>query len=177
MAGVWISLRNFSPPSAPEPGKWQGIFGAIWPVRRREGLHHVTAHAGAGVGFVPAAIGKRTRVARLFLWPGGVPRSRVLRGSPPGSDRLVGELGPLGQLVDPRSPRVSGSGRSPCGRGGRRRIPSAPGGLHVLHDPVAAGPSRAGRAESFDGIKVDNPWPARRRLTVPDQSADVCADA
>ena len=36
-------------------------------------------------------------------------------------------------------------------------------------------PSRSCRV--LDGIKVDNPWPARRRLTVPDQSADVCADA
>jgi hypothetical protein len=61
------------------------------------------------------------------------------------ADRLVGELGPLGQFADPRSIRsqVLEDGHV----GGADVVESRlfKAGLHVFHDPVVAGPHEHGQ--------------------------------
>ena len=111
-----------------------------------EFLVEVVEDARAGVGFVPPAFGEADK--------GGPP----VRGVGPPfhvavvfevvhqvADGLVGELCPLGQLADPRS--VGSQVLEDGHVGGADVIEShlLQAGLHVLHDPVVAGPHEHGQ--------------------------------
>lgn len=103
-------------------GKWQGIFGAIWPSRRREVISEPPcrgADGRRGSRVVPGLGPRRSQEGHRPLarqaagrsWVGAGragrerdPRPRLVRAGKV-ADRLVGELGPLDQLADPRSPR------------------------------------------------------------------------
>ena len=63
-----VALGNCSPPSAPDPGKWQGSFGAIWP----GGLIATRAGAGAEHLHDPMTASDRRRRARRMLSGCGV---------------------------------------------------------------------------------------------------------